>query len=282
MKKFNSLVALLVLGASAVCVLAASASAQVPEIASRIRTMAHRGDYYNAPDNTLPSFRLAIESGVDSCEFDVWETADGHLVLSHDATFTHATKGACTKKVTEMTLAEVRTLDVGAYMGEKWKGTQCPTLDEALELFKGSGCIPVIEVKQFGTEKAISDALHKHGMVLECAIVSFNHESIRRMQEYCPGIYAYRNGGARKGMTDEEYVQWFVESQKDCPYKVANPSWGDMKNARTVRLLKEAGFIVSTWIVNDPKLMNELLDAGIDTMTTNRPAVFVEVMKDRN
>lgn len=54
-----------------------------------------------------------------------------------------------------------------------------------------------------------------------------------------------------------------------------------IKNARTVRLLKEAGVVVSTWIENDPKLMNKLLDAGINTMTTNRPAVFVDVMNVR-
>lgn len=54
-----------------------------------------------------------------------------------------------------------------------------------------------------------------------------------------------------------------------------------IKNARTVRLLKEAGGVVSTWIEDDPKLMNKLLDAGINTMTTKRPAVFVDVMKVR-
>ncbi|MDO4583824.1 MAG: glycerophosphodiester phosphodiesterase family protein [Planctomycetia bacterium] len=257
-----------------------TAEAQLPEIASRIRTMAHRGDYYNAPDNTLPSLQMAIETGVDSCEFDVWATKDGHLVLLHDSTFEHVTCGACKRRVTEMTLEEVRALDVGIYKGEKWKGTQCPTLEEALKLFQGSGCIPVIEIKQPGTEKAIADMLKAYDMVLECAIVSFHHESIRRMWELCPGIYAYRNGGERKEMTDEEYVQWFLDSQKDCPYRVANPSAGNM-NVRTIQLLKKAGFVVSTWIVDDPQTMHLYLDAGIDTMTTNRPAVFVNVMKER-
>jgi len=52
-------------------------------------------------------------------------------------------------------------------------------------------------------------------------------------------------------------------------------------NVNTVKLLKKAGFTVSTWIVDDPEKLNEFLDAGIDTMTTNQPAVFVEVMKER-
>ncbi len=257
-----------------------SVQAQLPEIALRIRTMAHRGDYYNAPENTLPGFKMAIATGVDSCEFDVYSTKDGHLVLLHDGDFKRISNGVCDRRVTEMTFEEVRRLDVGIWKGEQWKGTQCPTLDETLDLFKGSGCIPVIEIKQPGTERAIADALIAHEMVKECAIVSFNHDSIRKMWEFCPGIYAYRNGGDRNGRSDEEYVAWFVESQKDCPYKVANPAVGNM-NVHTVQLLKEAGFVVSTWIVDDPKTLNMYLDAGIDTMTTNRPAVFVDVMKER-
>jgi len=278
MKKLTTLLSLL----AVLAVLAATqVQAQLPEIAHKIRSMAHRGDCYNAPDNTLPSLKMAIETGVDSCEFDVRRTKDGKLVLSHDATFEHATKGACKARICDLTFEEVRKIDVGAYKGDAWKNTQCPTLDEALDLFKGSGCVPVIEIKEFGTERQIADAIIAHGMVNEVALVSFNHESVRRMWEYCPGIYAYRNGGSRGNRTDEEYVAWFVESQKDCPFKVANPAWGDMKNVHTVKLLKEAGFTVSTWIVDDPKLMNELLDAGIDTMTTNRPAVQVQVFKER-
>lgn len=265
---------------SALFLTTAAVQAQLPEIAGRIRTMAHRGDYHNAPDNTIPSLKMAIATGVDSCEFDVRRTKDGVLVLSHDATFAHASKGACTRAVSDMTFEETQTVDVGAYKGKAWKGTKCPTLEETLLLFKGSGCIPVIEIKQPGTEEDIAAMLKKHDMVKECAIVSFDHESIRKMWTLCPGIYAYRNGGDRKGMSDEEYVQWFIDSQKDCPYKVANPHVGNM-NPNTVKLLKKAGFTVSTWIVDAPEKLNEFLDAGIDTMTTNRPAVFVEVMKER-
>ena len=281
MKKLTAVFSLLTAVSALFVLAAAQVQAQLPEIAHKIHSMAHRGDCYNAPDNTLPSLKKAIDTGVDSCEFDVRRTKDGVLVLSHDATFERATAGACKAKVCDLTFDEVRKLDVGAYKGEAWKNTQCPTLDEALDLFKGSGCIPVIEIKELGTERQIADAIIAHDMVKEVALVSFSHESIRRMWEYCPGIYAYRNGGTRGDNTDEEFVAWFIESQKDCPFKVANPEWSQLRNTRTIKMLKEAGFIVSTWIIDDPDLMNELLDAGIDTMTTNRPAVQVQVFKER-
>ena len=67
-----------------------SVQAQLPEIALRIRTMAHRGDYYNAPENTLPGFKMAIATGVDFCEFDgktiiyyAWGSQTGEEYLSH-------------------------------------------------------------------------------------------------------------------------------------------------------------------------------------------------------
>ena len=85
-----------------------AAQAQLPEIAGRIRSMAHRGDLHNAPENTIPSFKLAIATGIDSCEFDVQRTKDGVLVLSHDETLSRASAGASTAKIADMTFEEVR------------------------------------------------------------------------------------------------------------------------------------------------------------------------------
>ena len=258
-----------------------AASNPLPEIAYRIHTMAHRGHPTLAPENTIPGFKLAIASGVDSCEFDVYSTSDGKLVLTHDGNFKRCSQGACDRNVTQMTWEEVQKVDVGAYKGEKWRGTKVPTLDETLDLFKNSGCIPVIEIKQPGTEEGIAEALKARDMVRECAIVSFNHESIRKMQTFCPGIYAYRNGGGiGANKPDDEWVAWFVESQKDCPYKVANPHVGELNEAR-IRGLLANGFHVSTWIINDPERLNRFYDYGCSVITSDRPDVQVEVWKQR-
>ena len=76
-----------------------------------IYVAAHRGASASHPENTMEAFRAAIEMGVDQIETDVRITADGELVLIHDATVDRTTNG--TGKVAQMTLAELKALDAG-------------------------------------------------------------------------------------------------------------------------------------------------------------------------
>jgi glycerophosphoryl diester phosphodiesterase len=49
-----------------------------------MRRIGHRGAMGHAPENTVASFEKAIALGCDEVETDVWLTADGRLVISHD------------------------------------------------------------------------------------------------------------------------------------------------------------------------------------------------------
>ncbi len=54
----------------------------------------HRGAMgYAPPENTLPSFRMAIDMGVDGVELDVHMTRDGEVVVIHDFTVDRTTNG---------------------------------------------------------------------------------------------------------------------------------------------------------------------------------------------
>src|SRR3989337_2901933 len=71
--------------------------------------IAHRGANAYAPENTLAAFRLAGDQGADAIEFDVRATADGHLVVIHDASLARTTDGE--GEIGALTLAEVRRAD---------------------------------------------------------------------------------------------------------------------------------------------------------------------------
>jgi glycerophosphoryl diester phosphodiesterase len=71
----------------------------------------HRGALGSEPENTLRSFRRAVADGCDEIELDLRATADGELVVLHDATVDRTTSG--TGAVEEMSLAELRLLDAG-------------------------------------------------------------------------------------------------------------------------------------------------------------------------
>lgn len=93
---------------------------------------AHRGASDTHPENTLAAFREAIRLGTHMIEFDVALTKDGHLVLMHDSTVDRTTNGE--GPVSELTLAELQTLDAGLWKADQYKNERIPTLDESLQM----------------------------------------------------------------------------------------------------------------------------------------------------
>ena len=115
-----------------------------------IYVAAHRGASASHPENTMEAFRAAIEMGVDQIETDVRITADGELVLIHDATVDRTTNG--TGKVAQMTLAELKALDAGCKKDPKFTGAKIPTFRELLELVKDHPTMTLdIELKEYPT-----------------------------------------------------------------------------------------------------------------------------------
>ena len=92
---------------------------------------AHRGDLAHAPENTLPSFQQALHKGADGVELDAKLTADGHVIVIHDATLDRTTDG--TGRVAAFTLEAIRKLDAGKWFDEKFTGTKVPLLEEVFE-----------------------------------------------------------------------------------------------------------------------------------------------------
>src|SRR5438132_14198384 len=97
--------------------------------AQNIVAISHRGEHLQRPENTIPAFAEAIRVGADFFEVDVRTTADGKLVLSHDATVDRCTDG--TGRIDAMTFEQVEALDAGIKKGAQFAGTRIPTFDQA-------------------------------------------------------------------------------------------------------------------------------------------------------
>jgi glycerophosphoryl diester phosphodiesterase len=97
------------------------------------------------PENTLAAFRGAVTLGVDAIEIDLRVTADGHLVVMHDDTVDRTTDG--NGRVVDLTLAEVKALDAGAYAGPAFQGEQVPTYREVLEVLHGHRVQLLLDIK---------------------------------------------------------------------------------------------------------------------------------------
>ena len=102
-----------------------------------IMMIAHRGTARYAPENTLPAIQKAIDAGFDYVEIDVRFTKDGVPVLLHDPKLDRTTNGS--GPLSDYTLEEIKKLDAGypEHFGDKFKDTQIPTFEEALQLMQG-------------------------------------------------------------------------------------------------------------------------------------------------
>lgn len=113
--------------------------------------IAHRGGSKYAPENTLAAFQYAVDQGADGIELDVHLSADGEVVVIHDAALDRTTNGS--GFVHEKTLAELKELDAGSWFGAEFAGQQLPTLTEVFELV-GDKLLINVELKGPGLFKS--------------------------------------------------------------------------------------------------------------------------------
>ena len=157
-----------------------------------IYVAAHRGWSAKYPENTMAAYKAAAELGVDQIETDIRITADGELVLIHDATVDRTTNG--TGLVREKTLAELRALDAGSWKGEEFAGLQIPTLKEFMDFIATLPEMTIdFELKEYPVDgrDAISyevcdrvmAMIDEYGFTDRCVINTFNaklHEYIQQ------------------------------------------------------------------------------------------------------
>ena len=147
--------------------------------------MAHRGWSGKAPENTMTAIRLALaEPAIQGIEVDVQLSRDGVPILMHDFTLERTTNG--TGLVKDHTLEELRKVDAGSWMNERFAGERIPTLEEALLAVKGR-CTLNIELKATlemypGLAEKVLELLEKHEMKDQVYMTSFDHELIRHVR----------------------------------------------------------------------------------------------------
>lgn len=98
-----------------------------------VRVCAHRGFNTVAPENSMPAFGAAVALGADEIEFDLWPSADGEAVSTHDARLGRVSDGE--GMVWEKTVEELKKLDFGAKFSEAFTGLRIPTFEEILRVF---------------------------------------------------------------------------------------------------------------------------------------------------
>lgn len=240
------------------------------------KVVAHRGWSARAPENTLAAIAAAAGAGADACEFDVYQSRDGVVVLMHDETVDRTTDGS--GRVTDLTLARLKTLDAGSWKDRRFAGEAIPTLMEALKLLKGTGCTPVIEIKMEGITGTVVDTLRAAGMVEESAVIAFSRSVVKEVRAREPALPCAWLSGEKLAGTVEERVDWIAREARKCGTRLVDLNH-KMLSPGVLAGLHRRGLTVWTWTVNDPVVMEALLRRGVDAITTDRVDVLLEVRK---
>ena len=133
----------------------------------------HKGYQAEAPENTIPAFKLSKEKGFTWIETDVRFTKDNIPVLLHDASINKTARNSNGTEIKSMmyiadiTLKTARKYDYGIRMGKKYAGTQIPTLDETIKYCKNAGLGVVLDIKvcpDAAHLRKITDVVKKYGM----------------------------------------------------------------------------------------------------------------------
>ncbi|MEO6786720.1 MAG: glycerophosphodiester phosphodiesterase [Chthoniobacteraceae bacterium] len=238
---------------------------------SAVEIIAHRGASHDAPENTLAAFNLGWQQHADACELDIRLTKDGRIVAIHDSTTRRA--AGVNRRVSAMTLEELRTLDAGSWKGAHWKGERVPTLGEVIATVP-DGKRLFIEIK-CGPEvlPELERILSTSGKSTRPPVlIGFDFETMRQARERFPQLPACWVSSPGKW-------NWGKRSPPDelIAKAVAANLTGlalDRRfgiNGHFVSRAKDAGLKLYVWTVDDAKLARKLAALGIDGITTNRP-----------
>jgi glycerophosphoryl diester phosphodiesterase len=213
----------------------------------------HRGARAYEPENTLRSYKKAIELGVDAVELDVRKTKDGKLVVIHDADVSKTTNGR--GLINELTLKEIKGLETD-------KGERIPTLEEALDFIDKKVKI-LIELKEVGYEKKVLELLKKKGLQ-NVIIVSFLEDALKKVREL-----------NKKVETGLIYVKHKnpIKAALELKANYLLPLYAFTHTAN-VQKAHENGLKVIVWTVNDAEKAKELVKKGVDGIASDRPDIL--------
>jgi glycerophosphoryl diester phosphodiesterase len=227
----------------------------------------HRGYPARFPENTLASFKGAMDDGCDMIELDVTLTRDRRVVVIHDDTLERTTNGS--GLVRKRTVEEIRGLDAGSWFDPRFAAERVPLLDEVIALTAGR-CMLNIEIKESAFEEGYpADAIEhqvaelvKTGGAMERVIVSsFDRRILERLARMPgpPALAFISDAGA-----DPE-VMGVLRTIKAF-------SWHPRRTVLTreqVERVHAEGMKIFPWTINTQAEAEALLGLGVDGLICN-------------
>jgi glycerophosphoryl diester phosphodiesterase len=266
----------------------------------RVIAYAHQGGAWESPSSTLHAIDHALEVGATGIELDVHATADGELVVCHDAMVDRTT--AAQGGIVSFTLAQLRAMDFsywwmpGADVTPGRPDSEYPfrgrapgdpafgiaTLREVLERYPG--VVLNLDIKQTAPvvepyEEALARLLAEFGRTDDVIVASFLDPATDAFRTFAPDV-------PTSAGTMATAAAWqAVQAGQDLPESPAvafqvPESQGDLVivDEAFVAAAHRAGKAVHVWTVNEAEAMERLLGLGVDGIISDVPTTLCGVL----
>jgi len=269
-----------------------------------IEVQGHRGARGSLPENTLPAFARALESGADVLELDLLMTQDGKIVIYHDyflnpelITYLDGSPlPSFLLLIHSLSFSQIQQFDCGRIANPLFPrqkplaGTHIPALEDLFKMIHASthphakGVRLNLEIKRephhpeytaspLSLAKGVLDLVHKYGLEDRVYYSSFDPESLMQLRALNPNAkLAFLKEGDLDGMID---VARMVNAEAVSPEHIL------IDNADDIHSLQRMGFKVILWTVNDPKRWDELIRMGVDGIITDYPEDLLYFIQER-
>lgn len=234
-----------------------------------VKFISHRGESFDAPENTIPAFALSLERKTHGMECDIHFTSDGYIICCHDPSVKGPEGGV--KVIAETTLEELQKLDV-SHGKKEYSPVNLPLFADTLP-YLGEGRQYYVEIKNDLTAMpaALIKTLEENRIPKEnVTMISFDEEVVKIYKELAPerrALYLV-NGNISP--------QELLERLRYCKADGVDIGQHERHDAEYVKTIHDAGFSFDVWTVDDLETARKYIRMGVDGITSNRAAYLME------
>jgi glycerophosphoryl diester phosphodiesterase len=251
--------------------------------------IAHRGASTRAPENTIASFREAINAGADGIEFDVRLAQDGVPVVIHDPTLSRT--GRISGNVSDMTSAELGQTDVASWFNDAYpskdvpdfRGETVPTLAATLDYLKDYSGRLYVELKCSDNEierlsRAVAGVIEDSLLMPNIIVKSFRLGVIPYFRMCCPYVKtaALFAPKVMRILRKEKYLvkiaEEFGADHLSIHYSLAT--------RKLMKRVEKNGVPVTIWTADNPRWVKRAMKLRLNAIITNDPARLLARRKE--
>ena len=255
-----------------------------PFLSKRTLVIPHGGGDGLFPENTLLAFERTMALGADVVDVDLRKSADGVPMAIHDGAVKRTT--GADGQVATMTAAELGKLDAGwAFkIGNDFpfraKGVRVPTLEAILKRFPNALLSLDLKDESFAMVKPVCDLLRRYNRRVDVFVGSNSDDQIFRFRADCPDVRTSATladvYAARDARNSNDGAFKPAASVDQPPYRINGRTLVDTDSLAWDH---SHNIAILTWVVNDPKDMQHLVEIGVDGIYTSYPDRLLKVIE---